>query len=289
MSPAQIDSDTVVVLHPARPRVLEELDHSARLTFVEIGSPAEDNPNLLDLLEKSARFLDQRRAMAGIAEALHMSGISSYSSLNARAAEVLTLARRLTRLDPVAVLLSDASFVELARRTAPSKRRDELPSGYFESLVRAVRSLLEVCPIHDLVRIGEAVNRQDLGHRCRLSYDWLQAFARRNASQDNAARHVAGRLYAEGTLSLDEAASLLLLPQWDVVAWFEEHGYARDLDVIRLQETERASRLDRVRSNRLKRGGQPVVDLALVAKEVVATQRIEDVDARPWVPLPPQS
>ncbi len=74
-------------------------------------------------------------------------------------------------------------------------------------------------------------------------------------------------------VSVDEAIFLL-----------ERHGYSRAIANIRLSPEERKLRLAKLRSDRLARNDQPTVDKRLVLRDVVASQRIEDLDARPWLP-----
>jgi hypothetical protein len=92
-----------------------------------------------------------------------------------------------------------------------------------------------------------------------------------------------GRAYAEGRLSLNEAANLLSMPRPDAVAWLEENGHARDLKVIALTPEERERRLARIRVDRLERNGAPAASKQITTRDVIATQRIEGVDARPWL------
>lgn len=285
MALAELSRDDLAVLQPPRPQALEELDHAARLRFAEVTPTYDARSDAISLLQESARILEQRRAIAGIAEALEIYGVTTRSEFKKRAAEVVLLARRLTRIDPIAVLVKDPEFAKFARMaTRHQQIPEQRPEGAFKGFVRGIRSLLAYCPIDELVELGEHVGRPDLGHRCRLSFDWLQAFVRRHTSSADSAPHVAGRAYAEGRLSIEETAKLLSLPVPDALAWLEQHGYARDIDVITLPDSVRTQRLSAIRAERIRRAGIAVVRNDLVVREVVATQRIEDIDARPWVP-----
>lgn len=95
-----------------------------------------------------------------------------------------------------------------------------------------------------------------------------------------------GRAYAEARVSLVEAATLLGLDVSDAAAFLETWGFARPLDAIALDESRRASIGARLRADRLARGGSPSEDEALVRRAVVASQRIEGVDARPCLSGP---
>jgi hypothetical protein len=60
----------------------------------------------------------------------------------------------------------------------------------------------------------------------------------------------------------------------------ESHGFCRNLDAVSLSDDERTEVLRKIREARLRRT-EAVVDLA--DREVIATQRIEGIDARTWV------
>lgn len=263
---------------------VERLDRGARDTFskVPFGTPSEVDP--LDILERSARHLEQWRAISGIAEAAEISGVRTLGDAFARFDEIVRRARLLTRIDPLDVFTSDPAFEAAMKRPRggyePADPFPLLPSPRF---LRAVSSLLEFCPIEELVIVGDGLGRPELAHRCRLSYDWLRAFVRRKSPGEHATLHIVGRAYAEARLTLDEAAHLLSMPTPDAVAWLEEYGHARDLESIRLSDEERSSAFAALRSDRISRGGVPSDNPERVARAVIASQRIEGVDARPWL------
>lgn len=282
LSPS-LSREDLAALQPPIPRTLEHLDQAVRLTFVDVSPIRETSLDPSAILDISVRFLEQRRAIAGITEALHRLNVRTRSEFATRGSEVIVLARRLTRIDPVEVLARDARFVksvEAAGGTTPG----ELPEDYLQRLARGIRSLLAACPIDELVKLGEDSGLPDQGHRCRLSYDWLSTFVRRHAPDMDPTKDIVGQAYAEGRLNIDETTSLLMIPVSDAVAWLEEHGYARDVELIKLDATERSKILARIRDDRI--AGSRAVDDRLAVRDVVATQRIEDIDARPWISVP---
>jgi len=99
----------------------------------------------------------------------------------------------------------------------------------------------------------------------------------------NRALAAIGRFYAAGRLSLVEAAEALQMSVEDAVAAFEVHGIARRLDVIRLGDEERKARLARLREQREGQVGSQAA-AELVRRDVIASQRIEGIDARIWMP-----
>lgn len=94
----------------------------------------------------------------------------------------------------------------------------------------------------------------------------------------------AGTAYADGRLSVDEVAILLGITVPDAIAQLEEQGFRREVDDLRLNEAARRERLLAIRSERIARqGNHPEAKPDLVNRDVIASQRIEDIDARPWL------
>jgi hypothetical protein len=165
-------------------------------------------------------------------------------------------------------------------------RDDDRVGADMQSVVRSSKAVLASCPIEQLEERAHGASLEPVGHRCRHAYDTLGALVRRNDESRDGARKVTARLYAEGRVTLSEVAELLQLPTPDAIVFLEEHGYARPLDVIRLSDDERAKRYAAMRADRRSRNGKaPDEARPLVVRNVVASQRIEGVDARPWVRL----
>lgn len=119
-----------------------------------------------------------------------------------------------------------------------------------------------------------------------MANEALQGLARRHGMATDDRRRTVGRAYAESRVSLGEAATLLGMDASDAAAFLETYGFARSLDAIALDESRRADIGARLRTDRLARGGSPSVDETLVRRVVVASQRIEGVDARPHLSDP---
>lgn len=92
-----------------------------------------------------------------------------------------------------------------------------------------------------------------------------------------------GNAYAEGRLSIDEVAAALGVTIPHALALLEAQGYFRTVDQLRLRPEQEAARYCAIRRERIAREGRPVRDDALVAREVIASQRIEGIDARRWL------
>lgn len=191
------------------------------------------------------------------------------------------LVRTLSRLDPDRILDENRAQLEpLAKLQPPA---DGPAAVDMDIVVRAAESLLEHCPMSALERTGHDHSLATLAHRCRVAYDGLAALIARNSQPRAEALRAAGHAYADGRLSIDEVAAVLALPVPDAVALLEEQGYRRSIEGLRLTDEARQQRLAVIRDERRARNGAPVVQADLVRREVIASQRIEDVDARPWL------
>lgn len=82
---------------------------------------------------------------------------------------------------------------------------------------------------------------------------------------------------------MDDVAVFLRMQVPDAVALLEAEGYGRSVEQLRLSQEEETARYAAIRRERLERAGRPVSDDALVVREVIASQRIAGIDARPWL------
>jgi hypothetical protein len=69
----------------------------------------------------------------------------------------------------------------------------------------------------------------------------------------------------------------------DVMAHLDSRGLHRPVEALRLSDTERADILGRIRTDRLVRGGKARERTDLVIRDVVASQRIEQIDVRAMI------
>jgi len=122
-----------------------------------------------------------------------------------------------------------------------------------------------------------------VAHRWHVHFDRLTTNRARNSRPHADALHTAGRTYAEGRLSIDEVATILSMAPQDAVALLEKQGFCRSTAKIRLPEAARNEKLRAIREERIARRGEPNLREDLVAREVIASQRIENIDVRPWL------
>jgi hypothetical protein len=274
----QMNASSLLAEPRASLRIMTDQEFELRREAIEPAVPS-------DVLTRWVRVLEFSLAVAALEEAMHEIGPRTVADALKQIDRILALAAGIARLDMVRVFEESADW--LPKHAAGAwTHADQPPGTDLAVMVRSVDSLLTFCPIEMLESIEEVARANalaDLGHRCRVAYEGLQAFVHRNNSRHDAGARVVGRAYAEGRLSLAEVAAVLRVSSSDAVAFLEASGFCRSLETIALPDDERQRILARIREDRLKRAGKPE-GTALVARSVIASQRIEGMDARPWVP-----
>lgn len=231
------------------------------------------------LLRASARVLEVLVVGAALVEELEELGTPSIGASGKGIDYFRDKVLERSGLDVVKVIQEARRHFHLqSPPPAPSKQLSR-------SLVtRALRAAVEFCPIDYLEEMAAQLKREVDGHRCRVAYDAIKAFLLRSDPRERERWQLLGTRYVRGEISVDEIGTIVGLPAWDVVASLERLGYARPVERIRLGDEERAARLLRIRKERLSRSGsQPILDSARVARAVIASERIEAVDARAWL------
>jgi hypothetical protein len=112
----------------------------------------------------------------------------------------------------------------------------------------------------------------------------LQAFLRRQDPEQRRMIEAVGLAYAEGRLDVSEVATILNADPAEATWLLEEHGFCRGVEAMTLSPADRERRFTRVREERLSRQSLAVADADLIRRDVISSQRIEGVDARPWLP-----
>ncbi len=165
---------------------------------------------------------------------------------------------------------------------------DELIQGDWSlidwpQMVRSFDAVVVECPIEGLEGLGKKIDEPGLAHRARNAYDALCAFVRRHDAGRAEVMRIVGEQYRRGHIRLKDAARLFEMSTSDAVFELEQDGFHRPADAITLTEADREAIYQRLRTRRLHRGGAPVVDQDLVERDVIASERIEGVDARAWI------
>jgi hypothetical protein len=244
---------------------------------------ASSRYELTTLLERALSALELHLACAAFYEALHELRVETFADVPPNVGRALDIASKMARVDVRRVLRESQSQSSSGPPSQPPM--DGRIVNMVAVMLRASRAMLVHVPLEALAPIGREQDFAELWHRLVTAYEALAAFVRRGDPAPAAeAMRVAGRAYVDGRLSIGEVTSLLDVPRADAVALLEAQGYCRTAERVQLSPEERAAALRAIREERLARGGMPIASEGLVRREVIASQRIEGVDARPWLP-----
>jgi hypothetical protein len=196
------------------------------------------------------------------------------------------MVRALTGLNPVDVIKNAERFIPSVSKpeTAEDKSSDPSWKAVEDTLLRMTASALSACNIGLAEETAAQIGRHPLAHRCRVACEWLRLFLFRRGAEQGRQVRAAGEAYAQGRLSIEEVASVIGVSKDEAICLLERYGYFRPISTIRLRPEDRKARLARLRADRIQRNGVPGADKSLIMRDVVASQRIEDLDARPWLP-----
>jgi hypothetical protein len=157
------------------------------------------------------------------------------------------------------------------------------PTIEWPQLVRSFDAIVAECPIQVLESMGRTADEPALAYRARRAYDALRAFVRRHDPARAEVMRIVGEQYQHGNLPLPDAARLLDMSTSDAVFELERDGFRRSPAAITLAEADRDEIYQRLRTQRLQRSGPASVDQDLIERDVIASERIEGVDARAWM------
>jgi hypothetical protein len=269
---------------PAARKLLDQQEFQVRRQWrhlTKVGGAHESAPPVepAAALEVLANTLEFALAWAAITEAVRELPIRNVADLKAHFADISRIASSRAGIDIQAVI--DRS--EAQWRVAQAPPDDQAVTTDIEDALRAVRSLLLHVQIDPVEQFARSLQLAEVAHRCRMAYESLGAFVQRNSPATQATERVVGRAYAEGRVSLGEAATLLGTSPTDAVAFLESRGFCRSAEAVALSPAERLQMLGEIRAERLSRSGRPAARADLVARDVIASQRIEGIDARQWL------
>lgn len=279
---------------------LLERETSLRKKYINAGPPlsivgrasqprislrAPKDVSVEDTLQDSAAFLELLVVLGAWFEAAEELGLRTLGEVMPHGARLAKLTHSITGYDPAVVAQQNAHRFpqELLQRTP-----DPHTPMRADAFVNQGEVAVATCPIAELERHATRIGEPALGHRCRRAFDSLAASTRRiRLNRDHVGR-VLGAAYRDGRLTAYELAAVMQVTVVDAIAFLDEHGFARSVDKLQLTDAERARVFQKMRSDRIARNGSPPANAGDVAvRNVIASQRIEAVDARRW--LPPRS
>jgi len=239
----------------------------------------ENTRQVVEVLRRSALLLDMMLVAVCTLEALAETGAETFEPSRRDPRALVNRVTELTALD-LKPLIAEATAAGLFRDMPPAPPKvPPIPEA-----VLAARTVVESCPLGALEALAAERGLEPVGHRCRIAYEGLRAFIRRRDPKEQERLGIVGREYVSGALSVNEVAALLKADAMDVIPLLEELGHTRRIETLLLGDDTRAARYASIREERLSRAGQRFApSVRDVARDVVASERIEGVDARPWI------
>jgi hypothetical protein len=255
----------------ARRRYIELAERAAR-------APASESDPLL-VLKAGTAWLELFYLSALFWEYVHQHDIHTLDQLHPHAAE---FDRHIRAVFPdLAAVAQDIAGI-LGEIPSEDLPRD-WPTMEWSQVVRSFDAIVAECPIDRFGALGLWLEEPRLAHRARCAYDALRAFVRRHDPERTEVMRIVGEQYQRGNIRLRDAATLLGMSTSDTVFELEQDGFGRAPSKITLVESERDAVYQRLRQRRLQRHTLSVVDPDLVDRDVIASERIEGVDARAWI------
>jgi hypothetical protein len=276
--------------------MLRELPQSVFATNIAVGYGDAHLPRTMDtdtasaketarkVLRRGVDLLELARASASIVEAVDELEIRTIGEVGRRNDEVVRKAEAISHLDVLDVFGRMSGFIMQHRPTSPPTGDEVIvPPVLLGRLVPVIRFMVQTCPMSVVDAMIGIADEPELAHRFKTAIAAAQSFVRRHTDSEGKRIRVAGRAYEEGRLSLVELSGILGLPSSDAIFVLERNGFCRDATVIRLSDDERSQLLARLASTCT--AAEPTAEKIrdLVPRLVVASQRIEGVDARPWI------
>jgi len=156
----------------------------------------------------------------------------------------------------------------------PSQANLDVLAAYQEFL-QVARSSVETRSFDVMKETAIGDGNAERANRCHFVAGRLRQLVARSEVM-NPILTTLGMAYAEGRMSLAEVGTATGLAPEDLVPELERLGYHRQLEAIRLSPEERRARLQQLASAQ----GPRRYDLDHVRRDVIATHRIEGIDAR---------
>lgn len=282
----------------AGPELVPEAFRRAWTAFVRLISVSSDQASErdeqisasiesdLELVKNTLRF---GLWAAGLAEGLLEVGVTALPAAPGQPVpwdRVRDLARALTGIDLISELDENAVLADIIQRADPPAPNSTTKLST-ETLLTTTTAWCRTI----LTSVPESLFLRRLGfertiHEIESAVEGIRCLLLRHSSETHRLLLVLGRSYAAGKLDLADLEEALNLRREDVLVALEQHGFSRRPASALRAEPELEERvLQRLRQGRRANAPRRIADASRVRRDVVATQRIEGVDAR-WLPTP---
>lgn len=264
---AQVQAEASLEVEVARLRVAgfrrKEAELESRLT--KLTSTGHQ------LLRTFADLLRQDIALFAFVEAMHDAGIAGLADVSREADRIIANANIHAGFD-VLPWLRDAS-----KGTSERSQPDDLEIEELRELLSEhITAKLARAPLSAFLSFAKLINQPQLQYEIQSNFERLQAAARRTNAGWTAQMREAGRLYLEGKVEVAELGRILSLEPFDIAFELERLGYSRRPEELVLRDGDREEMLLQLEKWRIEKRKSSTVQ-----RDVIASQRIEGIDARP--------
>jgi hypothetical protein len=270
---------------PQSPKAEHKLEErESRLKTYYRDEPHETsstNVTRRDLLLFSARLLEVYVVIALTTESASALQIKTLGELIAQAKPIAESVIARSHLDLRQVVNENKDLFEEA--SLKGKSPDEPIKVSVHSLLQRISAFLPQVHIQGLEEESRLSGDSILGQRCMRAYRQLEEFVSRHQPRLEKTIKALGPAYQEGRLSIQEIGETLGLQSWDVVPELERYGFFRSISTNELQPERRQKILAKLREERLTRSKTATINENVTVRNVLASQRIEDVDVRLWL------
>jgi hypothetical protein len=229
------------------------------------------------ILKRSVALLETFHIGSVIWEYIHRNGIQTEEQLS-------DSFQKLDQFIRTVIADVDEVIVDIQTTLGEMERKgDGLASYHWSQVVKNFSAIVTECPIFEMLILAKIADQPSLGHRATVAFDALQSFVWRHDSGRAETLRIVGEQYQLGHLRLKEVAQLMGMPPSNAVFELERGGYGRTIETMTISSDERNKIYSNLRLGR-HRTLSPV-DLDLVKRDTIASERIEGVDAREWIAL----
>lgn len=245
-------------------------------TVVHASTPSEpfdrdeQSEGCRNALRSAAVRLEAYVLLAVIGDGCRDRKVRTFSDFDAIAQELVLRAVRTTGLNP-------DSLAEFAKPMESGPAPD--PSAEFPDLIAFVADQIERFPHEALKRFAEEAAELKIEAecaRCERALQQARGVLARSSLRENELLRVFGRQYVAGEVEISGVAAALGVSKPRAIALLEAHEYWRVPTAMTPKDIK--ARLAKVREQRLA-GHRPSATGEGVARSVIASQRIEGVDA----------
>jgi hypothetical protein len=211
-------------------------------------------------------------------ESAHRCGVTTLRQMTTCGGEIFRMVHSLTSLPTMNVVQENAKLIQQMEQISKPQPEDLIPE--LSGVVSSACAMERTFPEKELTELATRFGIHEYGARITFALDGIRRLITRNDPLVDQRMRTLGPEYVAGELTLDQVAGVLGLNIPDTVARLEDCGFARPVEHVALTEHARDelyAELRKMRAQGVPSGARRVM------RDVIATQRIEGIDARVWI------